>query len=172
MLLTDRNFNTSSLDPPLGPWPRDPQTPLSATWPAPLPAPAQLLDDPLSAVDPRVGRILFDQCIGNAGLMAGGHALSARRQACAGGGGRSRMRGCRCACCLCHRNQSRAQQLLVAARHCAAACRPACCPFCREHPPAGHAPAPVPARLRFNPGAAGRPGGLQVGCSPGRQGCA
>jgi ATP-binding cassette subfamily C (CFTR/MRP) protein 4 len=31
----------------------------------------QLLDDPLSAVDPRVGRILFDQCIGNSGIMAG-----------------------------------------------------------------------------------------------------
>ncbi|PRW21108.1 multidrug resistance-associated 1 isoform X3 [Chlorella sorokiniana] len=31
----------------------------------------QLLDDPLSAVDPRVGRILFDRCISNSGLMAG-----------------------------------------------------------------------------------------------------
>ena len=31
----------------------------------------QLLDDPLSAVDPRVGRILFNQCIGNSGIMAG-----------------------------------------------------------------------------------------------------
>lgn len=29
----------------------------------------QLLDDPLSAVDPRVGRILFKQCIGPAGIM-------------------------------------------------------------------------------------------------------
>lgn len=36
--------------------------------------PLQLLDDPLSAVDPRVGRILFDQCIGNNGLLAGGWA--------------------------------------------------------------------------------------------------
>lgn len=35
----------------------------------------QLLDDPLSAVDPRVGRTLFDQCIGTAGLMAGGQTL-------------------------------------------------------------------------------------------------
>ena len=34
--------------------------------------PLVLLDDPLSAVDPRVGRILFDACIGNGGLMAGG----------------------------------------------------------------------------------------------------
>lgn len=31
----------------------------------------QLLDDPLSAVDPRVGRVLFQQCIGPGGLMAG-----------------------------------------------------------------------------------------------------
>lgn len=30
-----------------------------------------LLDDPLSAVDPRVGRVLFDQCIGPTGLMSG-----------------------------------------------------------------------------------------------------
>lgn len=29
-----------------------------------------LLDDPLSAVDPRVGRVLFDQCLGPSGLMA------------------------------------------------------------------------------------------------------
>ena len=31
----------------------------------------QLLDDPLSAVDPRVGRTLFDKCIGPSGLMQG-----------------------------------------------------------------------------------------------------
>lgn len=31
----------------------------------------QLLDDPLSAVDPRVGRILFDKCIGPKGILAG-----------------------------------------------------------------------------------------------------
>lgn len=36
------------------------------------PPPLQLLDDPLSAVDPRVGRILFDRCISNTGVMAGG----------------------------------------------------------------------------------------------------
>ena len=30
-----------------------------------------LLDDPLSAVDPRVGRVLFQQCIGPAGLLQG-----------------------------------------------------------------------------------------------------
>jgi len=30
-----------------------------------------LLDDPLSAVDPRVGRILFGQCIGPQGIMQG-----------------------------------------------------------------------------------------------------
>ena len=30
-----------------------------------------LLDDPLSAVDPRVGRILFSQCIGPQGIMQG-----------------------------------------------------------------------------------------------------
>lgn len=30
-----------------------------------------LLDDPLSAVDPRVGRVLFDECIGPSGLLAG-----------------------------------------------------------------------------------------------------
>ncbi|GBF93736.1 hypothetical protein Rsub_06068 [Raphidocelis subcapitata] len=30
-----------------------------------------LMDDPLSAVDPRVGRTLFDKCIGPNGLMAG-----------------------------------------------------------------------------------------------------
>ena len=29
----------------------------------------QLLDDPLSAVDPRVGRILFDKCMGPNGIM-------------------------------------------------------------------------------------------------------
>ena len=29
----------------------------------------QLLDDPLSAVDPRVGRILFDKCLGPGGMM-------------------------------------------------------------------------------------------------------
>ena len=29
----------------------------------------QLLDDPLSAVDPRVGRILFDKCLGPKGTM-------------------------------------------------------------------------------------------------------
>jgi len=29
----------------------------------------QLLDDPLSAVDPKVARILFDKCIGPNGLM-------------------------------------------------------------------------------------------------------
>jgi len=34
-------------------------------------AEVQLLDDPLSAVDPRVGRVLFDQCISNTGLLAG-----------------------------------------------------------------------------------------------------
>ncbi|KAF6260228.1 P-loop containing nucleoside triphosphate hydrolase protein [Scenedesmus sp. NREL 46B-D3] len=34
-------------------------------------ASVQLLDDPLSAVDPRVGRILFDKCIGPRGLLAG-----------------------------------------------------------------------------------------------------
>lgn len=35
-----------------------------------------LLDDPLSAVDPRVGRILFGQCIGPGGVMQGaGHCL-------------------------------------------------------------------------------------------------
>lgn len=28
-----------------------------------------LLDDPLSAVDPSVGRILFDKCIGHQGVM-------------------------------------------------------------------------------------------------------
>jgi hypothetical protein len=35
----------------------------------------QLLDDPLSAVDPRVGRILFDKCIGHQGMLAGGFVL-------------------------------------------------------------------------------------------------
>lgn len=30
----------------------------------------QLLDDPLSAVDPRVGRTLFERCIGPGGVMA------------------------------------------------------------------------------------------------------
>lgn len=30
-----------------------------------------LLDDPLSAVDSRVGRVLFDKCIGPTGLLAG-----------------------------------------------------------------------------------------------------
>ncbi|KAL4424666.1 hypothetical protein ABPG77_004473 [Micractinium sp. CCAP 211/92] len=40
----------------------------------------QLLDDPLSAVDPRVGRILFDQCIGNNGLMAGSTRLLVTHQ--------------------------------------------------------------------------------------------
>ncbi len=38
-----------------------------------------LLDDPLSAVDPRVGRVLFDKCIGPAGLMAGAAAGIATR---------------------------------------------------------------------------------------------
>ena len=32
-------------------------------------ADVQLLDDPLSAVDPRVGRILFDKCLGPKGIM-------------------------------------------------------------------------------------------------------
>lgn len=31
----------------------------------------QLLDDPLSAVDPRVGQVLFEQCLGPKGFMAG-----------------------------------------------------------------------------------------------------
>jgi hypothetical protein len=35
------------------------------------PASAFLLDDPLSAVDPRVGQVLFDKCIGNTGLLQG-----------------------------------------------------------------------------------------------------
>jgi ABC-type bacteriocin/lantibiotic exporter with double-glycine peptidase domain len=30
-----------------------------------------LLDDPLSAVDPRVGRVLFEKCIGPGGLLGG-----------------------------------------------------------------------------------------------------
>ena len=30
-----------------------------------------LLDDPLSAVDPRVGRIIFERCIGPKGAMQG-----------------------------------------------------------------------------------------------------
>jgi ATP-binding cassette subfamily C (CFTR/MRP) protein 4 len=34
-------------------------------------ASVQLLDDPLSAVDPRMGRILFDKCIGHQGILAG-----------------------------------------------------------------------------------------------------
>lgn len=43
----------------------------------------QLLDDPLSAVDPRVGRILFDQCIGNSGIMAGEMTGQQRKHALA-----------------------------------------------------------------------------------------
>ncbi|KAL4420399.1 hypothetical protein ABPG75_010055 [Micractinium tetrahymenae] len=43
-------------------------------------ADVQLLDDPMSAVDPRVGRILFDQCIGNGGLMAGSTRLLVTHQ--------------------------------------------------------------------------------------------
>ena len=38
-------------------------------------ASVQLLDDPLSAVDPRVGRILFKECIGPGGLMDGEHTV-------------------------------------------------------------------------------------------------
>lgn len=34
-------------------------------------ADVQLLDDPLSAVDPRVGRALFARCIGPGGVMDG-----------------------------------------------------------------------------------------------------
>jgi ABC-type dipeptide/oligopeptide/nickel transport system ATPase subunit len=34
-------------------------------------ASVQLLDDPLSAVDPRVGQVLFDKCIGPTGLLKG-----------------------------------------------------------------------------------------------------
>jgi ATP-binding cassette subfamily C (CFTR/MRP) protein 4 len=29
----------------------------------------QLLDDPLAAVDPRVGRLLFEKCLGPGGVM-------------------------------------------------------------------------------------------------------
>ncbi len=57
-----------------------------ATFPSPLPkrqarvalaracysrADVLLLDDPLSAVDPRVGRTLFDRAIGPQGIMRG-----------------------------------------------------------------------------------------------------
>lgn len=35
-------------------------------------AAVHLLDDPLSAVDPRVGQVLFDKCIGPTGLLKGG----------------------------------------------------------------------------------------------------
>lgn len=34
-------------------------------------ASVHLLDDPLSAVDPRVGQVLFDKCIGPTGLLNG-----------------------------------------------------------------------------------------------------
>ena len=34
-------------------------------------AAVHLLDDPLSAVDPRVGQVLFDKCIGPTGLLKG-----------------------------------------------------------------------------------------------------
>jgi hypothetical protein len=34
-------------------------------------ASVHLLDDPLSAVDPRVGQVLFDKCIGPTGLLKG-----------------------------------------------------------------------------------------------------
>jgi ABC-type multidrug transport system fused ATPase/permease subunit len=37
-------------------------------------ADVHLLDDPLSAVDPAVGRVLFDACIGPQGCMAGENA--------------------------------------------------------------------------------------------------
>ena len=53
----------------------------------------QLLDDPLSAVDPRVGRTLFGECIGNTGLMQGegfrgeGGAWVQGLQLCVGRGG-------------------------------------------------------------------------------------
>ena len=40
----------------------------------------QLLDDPLSAVDPRVGRVLFDRCISNTGLLAGATRLLVTHQ--------------------------------------------------------------------------------------------
>lgn len=42
----------------------------------------QLLDDPLSAVDPRVGRCLFHDCISNTGLMAGAWAPCVVIHAC------------------------------------------------------------------------------------------
>lgn len=35
-----------------------------------------LLDDPLSAVDPHVGKILFEQCIGPRGVMKGAIAAA------------------------------------------------------------------------------------------------
>lgn len=38
-----------------------------------------LLDDPLSAVDPRVGRILFNECLGPQGIMQVPLALIAHR---------------------------------------------------------------------------------------------
>jgi ABC-type Fe3+/spermidine/putrescine transport system ATPase subunit len=41
-----------------------------------------LLDDPLSAVDPRVGRTLFDACIGPHGLMAGAQAYMHMHVSC------------------------------------------------------------------------------------------
>ncbi len=40
-----------------------------------------LQDDPLSAVDPRVGRTLFERCIGPAGVMCGTTRLLVRRGA-------------------------------------------------------------------------------------------
>jgi ATP-binding cassette subfamily C (CFTR/MRP) protein 4 len=38
-------------------------------------ASVHLMDDPLSAVDPRVGQVLFDQCIGPTGLLKGESAV-------------------------------------------------------------------------------------------------
>ncbi|RMZ52713.1 hypothetical protein APUTEX25_000832 [Auxenochlorella protothecoides] len=43
-------------------------------------AEVQLLDDPLSAVDPRVGRTLFEACIGPGGVMAGATRVLATHQ--------------------------------------------------------------------------------------------
>jgi ABC-type arginine transport system ATPase subunit len=41
-------------------------------------ASVHLMDDPLSAVDPRVGQVLFDKCIGPTGLLKGVHSHISR----------------------------------------------------------------------------------------------
>ena len=119
---------------------------------------SQLLDDPLSAVDPRVGRILFDRCISNSGLMAGGRGWRGWKvQAFVVCSLSATLRLLVTAHCDHLQQQPCFPTAVAASPH---RCLP--CRSCRQDAAAGHAPAPVPARLRHAAGHAGRPHRAQV----------